>query len=543
VHLPSIKLIGGSLLRAAVGLVCLLGILAVVAVVLNDGNPLSLKGGGTSVLLTLAILTVIVLAAAVVFLQVRLSQLERARGVDNHAALHDPMTGAANRRNFELQLNQMIAEKKPAHALLMIDLDRFKPVNDLYGHAAGDALLQGISTGLARVAGANDIVARLGGDEFAMLLRQTTPKASAASALAALDFVSKYRLTWQGQRVSVGASIGIVLIDRRGLKPMDLLTAADEALYSAKEAGRGAVFAAVLAKDVSQPVTLIRIDAGTPEPVRSARSHEPLDGRRQVLLGTEMACLSSPQPSSNASSRRGSRRRHEIGFWVNAEPQTIGDAQSPGILMRELLDDASARSDGGADLARWMLIMALDAASRLTPTKISRIGIVLPIPARAVVVVPDLADELMRINALAHLPIRHLTFVLHNVAPVYDNPAIAQFHQRLKVSDVRLAFEIRASTLDVLAPLKTVPYDELHLGRELLKNVQPGTSGRAAVEAIVTVADKSGTTVVAAGVSNVDDARQLALMGVDRFYGSFAGKPDILLKILQNIANRPKKKK
>jgi len=110
------------------------------------------------------------------------------------------------------------------------------------------------------------------------------------------------------------------------------------------------------------------------------------------------------------------------------------------------------------------------------------------------------------------------------------------------VSDVRLAFEIRASTLDVLAPLRTVPYEELHLGRELLKNIQPGTSGKAAVEALLTVAEQSETIVVASGVNTVEDVRQLATMGIDRFHGPVVGEGDVLLNVLQEIANRPKKK-
>jgi len=542
VQSQKIQQLKGFNILMAVGLVCLLLLLCAAAFVPKASHLFGARAATAVPLwaMLLAMVSVAALGTVVLFLQRRCKQLEAEKGEDNHAALHDAMTGAANRRQFEQVLDQLTADNTPEHALLMIDLDRFKPVNDLYGHAAGDALLQGISNGLEKVGTANDLVARLGGDEFAMLLKKTNKKAAANTALAALHFVTKYRLNWEGQRISVGASIGLVQIDRKGLTQMNLLTAADEALYAAKEAGRGAVFAATLNKDTSKPPIIVRVDAGTPKPVSSDKSHEPSDGRQQELLAQEMACLTSPDAKLAGSNRQGSRRRHEIAHWINAEPQTIGDAMSPGMLVRELIDDATARSDGGADFARWVLIMAIDAASRFSPSNLNRIGFVLPIPARAVVVVPNLAEELMRLNAMSSLPIRHLTFVLHNVAPVYESPALAEFHERLKASDVRLGFEIRSSTLDVLAPLRTVAYDELHLGRELTKNVQPGTSGRAAVEGLLNVAEQSGAAVVASGVSSVEDVRQLGLMGVDRFYGPVVGPGRKLDEVLHDLVEKRK---
>jgi len=530
-------------LRAWLGLSLLLLLLSLGAVIPRLGvhfRIADLPGAGTGeaplIALVAAIVIVACLGVSVIYLLSRCRALELARGVDNHAALHDPLTGTANRRHFEQCLEQMIAEEKPAHALMMIDLDRFKPVNDLYGHAAGDALLQEIAVGLGRIVGPNDLVARLGGDEFAFLLSHTTSDAAEKTALSVLEFVTKYRLNWQGQRISVGTSIGLVDIDRNGLTPAALLAAADEALYAAKEAGRGAVFTAELNSDPTDKPKVRRIDAGTPEPVSSASSHEPEDGRRQELYGAVMATMSSDE-ATDKQCRQGSRRRHEIAHWVAVEPLTIGDAASPGMLMRELIEDAATRSDGGADFARWVLIMALDIASRLTPTALGRIGFVLPLPARAVVAVPELADELMRINSLAHKPIRHLCFVLHNITSVYDSPAIEQFHHRLNTNGVRLGFEIRSGTLDVLAPLRHVAYDELHLGRELIKNLRPGTSGNAAVEALLTVAEQSGTTLVASSVDTADEVRHLAMMGVNRFGGPVVGKPEPLHNVLQHLSN------
>jgi len=517
------------------GLVCLLVLLTLMLAMAFLPLPGFDANQASPVVLLLAAATIAALGLAVVYLRLQNRALQVARNADNHAALHDPMTGSANRRHFEQRLKQFVDDKAPAHSLMMIDLDRFKPVNDLYGHAAGDALLKDIATGFGRLVGSNDLVARLGGDEFALLLKDTSHSSAERTALGVLEFVKKYRLNWQGQRVSVGTSIGIVHIDQPGLSSTTLLAAADEALYAAKEAGRGAVFAANFESSDSEELSFKRIDAGMPEAESSTKSHLPVDGRRQELYGTAMASLQPKMPDYQTS-RMGSRRRHIVSQWVLVEPLTIGDEITPGVKMRELLEDAAQHGDGGADLARWILLMALESASRLSPTELGRIGFVLPIPARAVATVPDLADDLMRINALSHNPIRHLTFVLHNIAALYDSPAIDKFHYGLHSRGARLGFEIRASTLDVLAPLRHAPYDELHLGRELSKNFKAGTSGYAAVEALLTFAEQNDTTVVASNVDNEEELRHLAMIGVTRFAGPVVDQPKPLHDVLQSLA-------
>ena len=514
-------------------------LLLIVATIIPRFVSSNLPGGDAGeaplIVLIVALLTIAALSFAVIYLRLQCRALEVARSVDNHASLHDPMTGSANRRHFELRLKQLASDNAPAHSLMMIDLDRFKPVNDLYGHAAGDALLRDIATGFRRIVGLNDLVARLGGDEFAILLKDTSVPDAERTALAVLEFVKKYRLNWQGQRVSVGTSIGFIHFNQVGLTPATLMAAADEALYVAKEAGRGAVYSANFTCVEADELCFQRIDAGTPEPTSSTRSHLPVDGRRQELYGIAMATL-QPIITEYQKNRVRSRRRHVVSQWVMVEPLTIGDETSPGVKMRELLEDAAAHGDGGADLARWILLMALDSASRLSPTALGRIGFVLPIPARAVESVPDLADDLMRINALARNPIRHLTFVLHNLASMYDSPALKKFHHGLHSRGARLGFEIRASTLDVLAPLKHAPYDELHLGRELSKNFKAGTSAYAAVETLVTFANQNSTTVVASNVDNEDELRHLAMLGVNRFSGPVINDPKPLHDVLQNLA-------
>jgi len=486
------------------------------------------------VALVSAIVTAAALTGVVFVLISRLESLQTARGIDSHAALHDALTGAANRRQFEITLNELLTDSQPSHTLLMIDLDRFKPVNDLYGHAAGDALLREITLGIKRLVHQGDLVARLGGDEFALLIRDQPPENAEQIALDVLQFVAKYRLAWEGQRLHVGASIGLVRIERSGLTAAMVLAASDEALYVAKDAGRGAIFVADITMGPDQTTEFRRINSETDVVQPSANSHVPENGRKQELRARVMV---KPVLPTDCDRRRsnGARRRHETRHWLSVEPTATGDQFDPGILMRELVTDAAARSDGGADFARWVMAMTLDSASRMNPVSLGQIDFVLPVPARAFVVVPTLADELMRSNALARLPIRHITFVLHGVSAVYDSPALEQMYQRFVASDVRVGYEIRSDNLEGLAPLRHIPFHELHLAHEIVRKLRSDAVPNPVLDALMAVVGKTGTSLVTACVDTPEEAKLIAGMGISRYSGSATSETQPLHDVLSGL--------
>ena len=157
-------------------------------------------------------------------------------------ASHDALTGLANRPNFEVLLEQATqhAQDYPFCALFL-DLDRFKEVNDSAGHAAGDALLREIAQKLSVEVRQSDTVARLGGDEFAVLLHRCPPAQALAVAEKLRAAVEGYELVWEGRRLTVGASIGMVSVDTSFASHVDVLRAADSACYAAKRSGRNRV--------------------------------------------------------------------------------------------------------------------------------------------------------------------------------------------------------------------------------------------------------------------------------------------------------------
>ena len=159
-----------------------------------------------------------------------------------YEAMHDPLTGLANRRLFVERLQQVVAAAAVGGetvALLFIDLDGFKPVNDTHGHAVGDEVLRVTAQRLATCARSADLVARLGGDEFVILLRQVDlPVAAEVVAARCIETLAG-PVEALGATVVFGASIGIALTSRGSSSADALLGLADSAMYEAKGAGRG----------------------------------------------------------------------------------------------------------------------------------------------------------------------------------------------------------------------------------------------------------------------------------------------------------------
>lgn len=158
-------------------------------------------------------------------------------------ATHDALTGLFNRRAFVGYAERVASDSsrtQPA-ALIAIDLDHFKPINDLSGHAAGDAILRVVAAAMQTAVRAHDFVARVGGDEFAVVLTGCEETAAQRVAESLLSAVSNVALDWEGKTLSVGASIGVAVISPQGETFESWLERADSASYAAKRAGRGCI--------------------------------------------------------------------------------------------------------------------------------------------------------------------------------------------------------------------------------------------------------------------------------------------------------------
>jgi len=169
------------------------------------------------------------------------AQHHSASIVAYHAS-HDSLTGLVNRREFELRCDDAITRTAAANqALCFIDLDNFKRVNDTAGHLAGDELLRQLSTLFTSLVRKSDVLARLGGDEFGLLIYDVGLKEALRLADQLRAEVESFLFHWEGKQFSVGASIGLVVIDDRWSSRSKLFGAADAACYEAKHQGRNRV--------------------------------------------------------------------------------------------------------------------------------------------------------------------------------------------------------------------------------------------------------------------------------------------------------------
>ena len=162
----------------------------------------------------------------------------------NYRASHDALTGLVNRAEFEIRLKHALVsarEEDACHALLFIDLDQFKLVNDACGHAVGDQLLRQVATIFQNVVRTRDTLARLGGDEFGVILEHCTAIQAQRVAGQLCESMENFRFTHDDQRFRIGASIGLVPLDSRWFDISALMQAADASCYAAKEAGRNRV--------------------------------------------------------------------------------------------------------------------------------------------------------------------------------------------------------------------------------------------------------------------------------------------------------------
>lgn len=162
----------------------------------------------------------------------------------SYSASHDSLTHLANRVSFESHLKRLLqsaGENRQRHALVFIDLDRFKAVNDTAGHAAGDALLRELSSLMLSMLRTGDFLARLGGDEFGLLLPDCATDNARYISERIINSINDYRFIWDGRLHRIGASAGITQIDADNNLASEVLSQADIACYASKNSGRGRV--------------------------------------------------------------------------------------------------------------------------------------------------------------------------------------------------------------------------------------------------------------------------------------------------------------
>ncbi|RJF91321.1 EAL domain-containing protein [Sphingomonas cavernae] len=408
----------------------------------------------------------------------------------HHLAFHDPLTGIANRTLFNTQLKQAIATRAEEEkiAVLCFDLDRFKAVNDVYGHALGDQLLRHVATQIGEVAGADVIAARLGGDEFALMYRVTADNDPASLARRLLARLSQ-PVPIDLQTIRVSSSIGIAMIPADARNAAEALRHADLALYRAKADGRGGYRFFEPAMDA-----IARERATLEADLREAIEHEQLLIDYQPLVGIESGRVE--------------------GF----EALVRWQHPTRGLIMPT--DFVPVAEDSGliVDLGEWVLRRACTDAARWNPPL--RLSVNLS-PAQFGYA--DVCETVARALADSGLPPQRLELEVTEGVFIHDAKRGIAILERIRATGVQIAMDDFGTGYSSLSYFRQFPFDKVKIDRSFIKDMLHNSHARSIVEAIISLGRGLNLQIVAEGVETAEQLAQL--QGCSQVQGYYLSPP------------------
>jgi len=414
-------------------------------------------------------------------------------------ATHDPLTGLINRREFERRLVESLGEAKATkcqHALLYLDLDQFKVINDTCGHMAGDALLQQLNIKLCDYVRAQDTLARLGGDEFGMLLKYCTLEDSRKVADNLRKAVEDFRFAWNDDIFNISVSIGVAGIDQDSGDMANVLSSADSACYMAKERGRNRI--QVYHKDDQ----LVRRREGEMQWVtRIIRSMH--DDHFKLYC----------QPIYALDNLQGTPAHYEILLRLREEDGTI---TMPGAFI-----PAAERYNLITTLDRWVLTKLLDTLPTLESEQPLQLSINLSGPSLGD---PDLLELLEQrypeIVASGH----KLCFEITETAAIRSLSTARHFMERLQNYDFMFSLDDFGTGMSSFSYLKTLPVDYLKIDGTFVRDIATDNIDYAMVRSINEIGQTMGMKTVAEFVESEKILTLLKGIGVDFAQGHYLGK-------------------
>lgn len=413
-----------------------------------------------------------------------------------YQASHDALTGLINRREFDNRLHEIVQSAKrgdASYALLYVDLDQFKLVNDTCGHPAGDRLIRDITGLLQTRVRASDTIARLGGDEFGVLLETCTLEQASTIAESIRQAVRDYRFVWGTASLSVGASIGVVAIDANTESAAAVLSAADIACYSAKDQGRNRIHVyeggggATRHREMQWVAQVTRaVDEGrlelffqTIKPIAKPHMAQPFY-ELTVRLRDEKGVLVPPNDFIPAAERY--NVMNMIDRWV---------VQRAVDMLREHRDVAPL------------------FAVNLSGTSLN--------------------DQGFLEYVLSHIDDRSiatgLCFEITETAAVANLQNAIFFMQELKARGCRFSLDDFGSGLSSFMYLKTLPVDFLKIDGQFVANIANDAVDRSMVEAISQVGRTLGIATIAERVETVEVLVELERIGLEFAQGFYLDMP------------------
>jgi diguanylate cyclase (GGDEF)-like protein/PAS domain S-box-containing protein len=428
-----------------------------------------------------------------------------------HLAHYDALTDLPNRVTFYERMETALSRQRRSEfvAVLSLDLDRFKGVNDTLGHPIGDLLLQAAADRMRSCVRSEDLVARLGGDEFAIVQVSSTPTSDVSALAARLIEVVGAPYDLDGHQVNVGASVGIAIAPTDGDKPDQLMKSADLALYRAKADGGG-----------DYRFFEVEMDARM-----QARRALELDLRKAIVNG-EFELYYQPiidVKTKQITSCEALLRWHHPERGMIAPVEFIPVAEHTGLIV---------------PLGEWVLRQACAEAVRW-PTHVTIAVNLSPAQFKSRNLVP------MVVNALAAsgLPAARLELEITEMVLVQDNDgAFAILHQ-LRNLGIRIVMDDFGTGYSSLGYLRSFPFDKIKIkiDQSFIQDLPAKQDSVAIVRAVVGLSSSLGITTTAEGVETEEQLASLTAEGCNEFQGFLFSLPKTaadIARLLGELAPR-----
>jgi diguanylate cyclase (GGDEF)-like protein len=426
-----------------------------------------------------------------------------------HRALHDGLTGIGNRTLFTDRLEWSIQAAKRTGTevgLLLLDLDRFKEINDTLGHQQGDALLCEVAARLDTTVRAEDTVARLGGDEFAVLLHGTTSDDEAIQVAHRVLEAVRQPITLDGVTTDVGCSIGVAIYPVHGTNPSDLFKNADIAMYVAK---RGHLGASVYSPEMDH---------------HSSDRLAILAGLRRAIDNHELVLHYQPQIDTTTSVVCG------VEALVRWEHPTRG-LLPPGEFI-----PAAERSDLMKPLTDYVLATALQQQQDWIAT-----GLTLPISVNigaASLLDSTFPDQIAAQLTAFAVPAELVTLEITETAFIADETRAVAVIERLRQIGTPLALDDFGTGYASMTYLKRLPLSELKIDRSFVTDMLHADQNHVIARALIDMAHSLGLRVVAKGVEDHQTLQALAGLGCEHAQGYHICKPVPITQLMTWLADQ-----
>ncbi len=427
-------------------------------------------------------------------------------------ALRDDLTGLLNRRGFMAHLENLTQSARPhgqKHALLCLDLDQFKLINDTCGHSAGDELLQQVAIVLRNTVRGHDTICRLGGDEFAVLLNDCSSAEAMAIAALIQEAFSSFRFVWQDRTIRLAASIGVAEIDDSSKDGLAVMMRADAACYAAKERGRNHV--ARYADDGT--ITKLHSDMNWVSALTAS-------------LDQDRFCLYFQNIVLAANRADGIMHQEILLRMIDANGQIVapGKFMATAIKynMMTAIDRWVVRHVFEDNYLRGRKSVRPEAGAHSSITTINLSGASLN---------DDTFYGFLKEQILANDVQPHaVCFEITESVAVRDLERVGRFITEFRKLGFKFALDDFGSGMSSFSYLKALPVDFIKIDGGLVREVVRSSLDRRIIESIAYIAREMGVQTIAEYVENPEIHECLAAMGIDYVQGYAIHRPQPLKK-------------